>query len=225
MWNWESEGQRLLQIVLVGQPELRIRLSEPRWESLRQRIVLSYHLGRLSAEQTAGYILHRIRVAAKGDGGPQFATEAMKAIHQASKGTPRLINSLCDNLLLAAYAKGQRQITAQIVDEVLGSMTAWAPTSPPPAPPAAADAPGAARPAPAASPVARSADPPSPPAAPQARAELSPEVLWAALNGNPSPEMARMVYRTAPQGSETQHLAIRILAQAVLAASTSEERQ
>jgi general secretion pathway protein A len=224
MWNWESQGQRLLQIVLVGQPELRQRLSQPRWESLRQRIVLSYHLGRLSAEQTAGYILHRIRIAAKGDGGPQFTPEALKTIYQASKGTPRLINSLCDNVLLAAYAKGQRQITAQIVDEVLGGMTAWASDSPAAPPTGVANASRTASPAPAVSAAVRSADPPSTPAAFPPSPDHSPEVLWAALSGDPSAAMARRVYRTAPLGSETHHLAIRILAQAVLAASTPEER-
>ena len=222
MWNWESEGQRLLQIVLVGQPELRKRLSETRWESLRQRIVLSYHLGRLSAEQTTGYILHRIRVAANGDGLPQFTPEALKAIHQTSKGTPRLINSLCDNVLLTAYAKGQRQITDQIVDEVLGGMTAWASASPPAPAMGAAGAPGAVSPAPAVSSVTGPADPPGTPAALRPRPEHSPEVLWAAISGEPSPAMARRVYRTAPLDSETHHLAIRILAQAVLAACTSE---
>jgi len=61
LWNWERDSRRLVQIVLIGQPELRQRLLEPQWEPLRQRIVLTYHLGHLSAADTAAYIAHRLR--------------------------------------------------------------------------------------------------------------------------------------------------------------------
>jgi len=125
MWNWERQGQRLIQIILIGQPELRRRLQEPRWESLRQRIILSYHLGRLSAQATAKYILHRRQVAALGDSPLRFTLEAMKLIYRTTKGIPRLINSLCDNALLVAYGRGQHKITSDIVETVVRDMTCW----------------------------------------------------------------------------------------------------
>ena len=63
LWNWEKSGQKLVQIVLIGQPEFRQTLAEPKWESLRQRIVLSYHLGHLSGPDAASYVAHRLKVA------------------------------------------------------------------------------------------------------------------------------------------------------------------
>ena len=62
LWNWEHNGDRLIQIILIGQPELRHKLQEPRWEPLKQRIVLSYHLRNLSSEEVTAYIRHRIDV-------------------------------------------------------------------------------------------------------------------------------------------------------------------
>lgn len=126
LWNWEHEGVRLVQIVLIGQPELRERLAEPKWEPFRQRIVLSYHLKGLSAEDTAGYIAHRLRIAS-GDGGPtdEFLPEAIAEVHAATDGIPRLINILCDNALLVGYAKGAERIDRAIVEEVLRDMTCW----------------------------------------------------------------------------------------------------
>lgn len=125
LWNWEQGGQRLVQIVLMGQPELRDRLLEPKWEPLRQRVVLSYHLGRLSAEDTAAYIAHRLRVAADDEPKAEFGPEALVDIHSATDGIPRLINVLCDNALLVAYAKGTHLVDRQIVAEVLRDMTCW----------------------------------------------------------------------------------------------------
>ncbi len=126
LWNWEQNGQRLIQIVLVGQPELRHRLMETKWEPLRQRIVLSYHLGHLSASDTIAYIRHRLKVAsADGANGPEFTPEAMADIHGASDGIPRLVNVLCDNALLVGYAKGLGNIDRAVVAEVLRDMTCW----------------------------------------------------------------------------------------------------
>lgn len=125
LWNWEQDGQRLIQIVLVGQPELRDSLLEPRWEPLRQRIVLSYHLGHLSAEDADAYVDHRIRIAA-GDGClAKFASAAKSDVFAATNGIPRLINILCDNALLVGYAKGVHCIDRSIVAEVLRDMTCW----------------------------------------------------------------------------------------------------
>jgi len=126
LWNWEQNGQRLIQIVLIGQPELRQKLLEPKWEPLRQRIVLSYHLGHLTAGDTAAYVAHRLRVAAAdGQCKAEFTPEAMSAIHAATDGIPRLINVLCDNALLVGYAKGVHRIDHSIVSEVLRDMTCW----------------------------------------------------------------------------------------------------
>lgn len=125
LWNWEQEGRRLVQIVLIGQPELRERLQEPKWEPLKQRIVLSYHLQGLSAEDTYAYIRHRIRVASQDGSVIEFAPEALETIHAATDGIPRLINTLCDNALLVGYVKGKPCIDKSIVNEVLRNMTCW----------------------------------------------------------------------------------------------------
>lgn len=125
LWNWEEAGQRLVQIVLVGQPELRRKLREPKWEPLRQRIVLSYHLGPLSREDTQAYIAHRLRVASNNGCLAEFAPEALDDIYGATDGIPRLINILCDNALLAAYARDTRRIDRPVIREVLREMTCW----------------------------------------------------------------------------------------------------
>ena len=125
LWNWEYDGQRLVQIVLIGQPELRQKLQQAKWEPLRQRIVLSYHLKHLPPAETSAYIEHRLRVAAAEDCLAVFTPQARAAIHAATDGIPRLINVLCDNALLAGYAKGIHRIDASIVGEVLRDMTCW----------------------------------------------------------------------------------------------------
>jgi len=127
LWNWEDNGQRLVQIVLIGQPELRERLLEPRWEPLRQRIVLSYHLGHLNEADAVAYVHHRLRVASEGGDGclAEFTPEALTAIYAATDGIPRLINVLCDNALLVGYAKGAHRIDESIVRGVVRDMTCW----------------------------------------------------------------------------------------------------
>lgn len=126
VWNWEQQGQRLVQIVLLGQPEMRHRLLEPQWESLRQRIILSYHLGHLSRTDTASYIAHRLKIAGGESGGlAQFSTEAISGIFDATGGIPRLINILCDNALLVGYARGNHVVDPTMVAEVLRDMTCW----------------------------------------------------------------------------------------------------
>ena len=134
LWNWERDGQRLVQIVLMGLPELRQRLLEPAWEPLRQRIVLTYHLGHLSAEDTRAYVLHRMKVAGDGPCRAAFTPEALADIHAATDGIPRLVNVLCDNALLVGYAKGVCAIGRPIVAEVLRDMTCWGLRAPPPMP-------------------------------------------------------------------------------------------
>jgi len=125
LWNWEKDGQRLMQIVLVGQPELRDKLHQPRWEPLRQRVVLSYHLGHLGPADTSAYIDHRIRVASENGDPLRFTPEAKETIHSATDGTPRLVNVLCDNALLVGYARGTHCIDRDIVATVIRDMTCW----------------------------------------------------------------------------------------------------
>ena len=134
LWNWERDGQRLIQIVLIGQPELRQRLLEPEWEPLRQRIVLTYHLGPLTADDAGAYIAHRLRVASDDGCQVEFAPEAVARIHSATDGIPRLMNILCDNALLIGYAKGAHRIDTEIVGQVLRDMTCWGLRTPVPLP-------------------------------------------------------------------------------------------
>jgi len=126
LWNWEDSGQRLIQIVLIGQPELRQRLLEPQWEPLRQRIVLSYHLLPMDRADVERYVPHRLKVAANGsEPNVHFTPEALAEIFAATDGVPRLINVLCDNALLIGYARGEHEITRGIVQDVLRDMTCW----------------------------------------------------------------------------------------------------
>jgi len=123
LWNWERDGVQLMQIVLIGQPDLRDRLREPRWEPLRQRVALSYHLGPLSEQDTSAYVTHRLNVASDYAYRVEFRPDALAEIHGASSGIPRQINTICDNALLVGYAKDRRVIDTAIVDEVLRDMT------------------------------------------------------------------------------------------------------
>lgn len=125
LWNWEDQGERLIQIVLSGLPELRSRLLEPKWEPLRQRVVLSYHLGPLARLDTIAYVRHRLRVAADDGCLAEFSDDAMADIYAATNGIPRLINILCDNALLVGYARGSHRVDKAIINEVLRDMTCW----------------------------------------------------------------------------------------------------
>ena len=100
--NFQFADRALLQSFLVGQPELRRLLRAPQMEQLRQRVIASYHLGPMDAEETARYVQHRLQVVGwKND--PAFTDEAMAAIYAASGGVPRRINTLCNRLMLALY--------------------------------------------------------------------------------------------------------------------------
>ena len=136
VWNWESHGQRLIQIVLIGQSELRDRLRDRKWESFLQRVVLAYHLGPLNVADTARYILHRRKTAALNGSPLRFTVRALEYIYRITGGVPRLINTLCDNTLLLAYSMGTAKISSGIVAQVAREMTAWSIKEPPPEPPA-----------------------------------------------------------------------------------------
>ncbi len=112
--NLETEREKLIQIVLVGQPELRDLLAREDLRQLRQRITVRYHLERMDAGDIHFYIRHRIKIAAEGKEPVIFSKAAVKRIARASKGLPRLINSLCDRTLLLAYTRDAREISGQM---------------------------------------------------------------------------------------------------------------
>ncbi|HXO22416.1 MAG TPA: AAA family ATPase [Thermoanaerobaculia bacterium] len=108
--NLETDQRKLLQIVLVGQPELRDMLNERRLRQLRQRITVRYHLTPLSRYETEYYIQHRLHVAG-GNSRPSFNRWALRSIHRYSRGVPRLINAVCDKALLCGFVTGTDQLT------------------------------------------------------------------------------------------------------------------
>jgi general secretion pathway protein A len=138
--NLETEKSKLLQIVLVGQPELRESLASDQLAQLRQRITVSYHLRPLDADETTEYINHRLRRAALG--APlQFPPQVANLVFERSGGVPRLINVICDALLVFGYAAEQLVIDLALAREVMaelettGVLTVRAPAPvPPPAP-------------------------------------------------------------------------------------------
>ncbi|NML45981.1 AAA family ATPase [Ramlibacter sp. G-1-2-2] len=112
--NLETSERKLLQIILIGQPELRAMLARPELEQLAQRVIARYHLGPLTEDESAQYVRHRLEVC--GLQGPlPFDRGALKGVHRESGGVPRRINLLCDRALLGAYAGGQAQVTRAVV--------------------------------------------------------------------------------------------------------------
>jgi general secretion pathway protein A len=121
--NLETEKSKLLQIVLVGQPNLRDKLAAPELEQLRQRITVSYHLMPLDAAETASYINHRLRRAALG--APlEFPRDVTELIHTRSRGVPRIVNVMCDATLVFGYAEERRQIDLSLMREVIKELEA-----------------------------------------------------------------------------------------------------
>lgn len=113
--NLETAERKLLQIVLIGQPELRDLLAQPALEQLSQRVVARYHLEALSEPDTLAYVRHRLSVA--GLQGPQpMGERVLRRIHRLSRGVPRRINLLCDRVLLGAYGRQQDRIDTGMVD-------------------------------------------------------------------------------------------------------------
>jgi general secretion pathway protein A len=135
--NLETHERKLLQIILIGQPELRSQLAAPGMEQLAQRVIARYHLQALSAAETHAYVAHRLAVAGLAAAQP-FDARALRRIRALTGGVPRRINLLCDRALLGAYAQGRARVDRRTVDqaaqEVFGT---------------AADAPGRGRPWPA----------------------------------------------------------------------------
>ncbi len=114
--NLETAERKLLQIVLIGQPELRTMLARPELEQLAQRVIARYHLPALSEAGTAHYVQHRLAVA--GLQGPlPFDAGALRRVHRLSAGVPRRINLLCGRAMLGAYAHGEQRIGNRVVEQ------------------------------------------------------------------------------------------------------------
>ena len=120
--NLETTREKLLQVILIGQPELRQLLTRPDLRQLAQRVTARYHLKPFTEREARAYIHHRLRVA--GQRRPIFDRRAIRAVHRHARGIPRLINTICDRALLGAYASAREHVGASIVrraaSEVLG---------------------------------------------------------------------------------------------------------
>lgn len=112
--NLETSERKLLQIILIGQPELRTMLARPELEQLAQRVIARYHLGPLSVAETGAYVAHRLAVAGVQAGTPVPAALA-PLVHRLTGGVPRRINLLCDRALLGAYVENAREVTPKIL--------------------------------------------------------------------------------------------------------------
>ena len=115
--NLETSTEKLLQIVLAGQPELEEKLKMPSLRQLRQRITLRCRTAPLSLEETFGYVAERLRIAGA-NGEPIFSKEAIQTVHLYSQGIPRVVNLLCEHSMINAYVDGLRPIPAHMVEEV-----------------------------------------------------------------------------------------------------------
>ena len=114
--NLETDERKLLQILLIGQPELRSLLARADLEQLAQRVIARYHLGPLNASETAAYVAHRLAVAGLVGAAP-FSASALRRVQRLSRGVPRRINLLCDRALLGAYAQGRHSVDARTVSQ------------------------------------------------------------------------------------------------------------
>jgi general secretion pathway protein A len=123
--NLETSERKLLQIILIGQPELRTMLARPELEQLAQRVIARYHLGPLSVAETGAYVAHRLAVAGVNAATPIPASLA-PSIHRLTHGVPRRINLLCDRALLGAYAGNSREVTRTILRRAAGEVFAGA---------------------------------------------------------------------------------------------------
>jgi general secretion pathway protein A len=116
--NLETNSAKLLQIILVGQPELRDTLGAPGLRQLRQRISISCQINPLSRQETESYIYHRLEKAGN-RAAVDFAEGSMDIIHEYSRGIPRLVNIICDLLMLTSYTEGTRSVTAEAVRDIV----------------------------------------------------------------------------------------------------------
>lgn len=116
--NLETDTRKLLQIMLIGQPELRILLREERLRQLRQRVLVHYDLKPLNRAETELYIHHRLTMAG-GQGRPRFTPWAIRKVSRGSRGIPRMINHICDKALLSAFVRNSDLINARDVHRAI----------------------------------------------------------------------------------------------------------
>jgi general secretion pathway protein A len=116
--NLETSQQKLLQIVLAGQPELDQKLDSHELRQLKQRIALRCHLDALSHDETREYMRRRLEISGAPAAGEIFSEPAVEAVFGHSRGIPRLVNTICENALLSGYAKQAATITGEIIDRV-----------------------------------------------------------------------------------------------------------
>ena len=114
--NLETSSEKLLQIILSGQPELAVKLRHPSVRQLRQRVSVWCKTQALTAEESKAYIAERLRIAGATE--PVFAPEAIELVHQYSSGVPRLINLICEHALINAYVDQIKPVPARIIDLV-----------------------------------------------------------------------------------------------------------
>jgi len=119
--NLAPDTSKLLQLILVGQPELRKPLAQPELTQRRQRISISCHLMRLSRQETEDYIFHRLEIAGNRNA-VSFDEGSIDIIYSFSRGIPRLVNIICDFLMLSAFAEETRRMTKELVQEVIGEI-------------------------------------------------------------------------------------------------------
>ena len=119
--NLETDKSKLLQIILLGQPELKVILAVPELRQLRQRISISCHISPIDRAETEEYILHRLKIAGN-EHAVTFKEGAMDELYAATRGIPRLINIFCDFLLLAAFIEGTKDISKDMVTEVAADL-------------------------------------------------------------------------------------------------------
>jgi general secretion pathway protein A len=127
--NLETDTEKLIQIVLMGQSELRDLLRRHELRQLAQRVTARYHLAALTLEETQAYIRHRLLVA-DGDGKVGFDHDALVAVQKLSGGIPRLVNLICDRALLAGYVHNSRRITAGMVQQAAREVEGERPRAP-----------------------------------------------------------------------------------------------
>ena len=116
--NFESNNKKLLQVLLVGQPELLQTISRPDLRQLNQRISLRCRLRRFTLEEAMAYVVHRMRIAGNESGEEVFSPEALRLIHQRSRGVPRLINILCENALMMGYVRSESCISVKLINDI-----------------------------------------------------------------------------------------------------------
>lgn len=118
--NLETDQRKLLQVVLIGQPELRELLARPELRQLAQRITARFHLGALSRSDLEGYVNHRLAVA--GMPHPLFSRRLLGLIHRRTGGVPRLVNLVCDRALLGSYVEGRLQVSGAILCKAMAEV-------------------------------------------------------------------------------------------------------